>query len=70
MPSLQGQIDFVQKEYDRSKLVYKSLLEEFGEKNIPLLDKEISERLQFYAAINHSLQELETLKSKSNGSKR
>ena len=34
MASLQEQIDFIQKEHDRCKLVYNFLLKEFGQKHI------------------------------------
>ena len=67
--SLQEQLDFTLREYERSKIVYNSLLQEFGKKNIELLDKEISERLDFYRAINCSLKELKALRSNQDGDK-
>lgn len=70
MASLQEQIDFIRQEHNRCKLVYSFLLQEFGEKNIYLLDKEVSEKLHFSRAIIQSLQELKTFKAQPNGSKR
>lgn len=67
--SLQEQLDFTLREYERSKIVYNSLLQEFGKKKIELLDKEISERLYFYRAIICSLKELKALKYIQDGDK-
>ncbi len=67
MASLQQQIDFIQKEHDRCKLVYDFLLTEFGQKHIHLFDKEISEKVQFYHHVKKSLNELKTLKPDWNG---
>lgn len=69
MASLQEQLDFTLREYERSKIVYNSLLEEFGKKKIGLLDKEISERLDLYRAITCSLKELKALKYNQDGDK-
>ncbi len=66
MASLQEQIDFIQKEHDWCKLVYNFLLKEFGEKNIPLLDKEVCEKIRFSKAIINSLEELKTLRHHDN----
>jgi len=63
MASLQQQIDFIQKEHDRCKLVYDFLLREFGQKHIHLLDKEISEKMYFSRAIIKSLRNLESVKN-------
>lgn len=70
MASLQEQIDFIQQEHDRYKLVYSFLLQEFGEKNIYLLDKEVSRKIHFSQAVIYSLEELKTLKLQSNGSEK
>ena len=67
MASLQEQIDFMQKERDRCKLVYNFLLMEFGKKNISLLDKEVTEKIHFSYAIIKSLKQLKTLKTQSHG---
>jgi hypothetical protein len=66
MASLQEQINFIQKEHDRCKLVYNFLLKEFGEKNIPLLDKEVCEQIRFSKAIITSLEELKNLRHHDN----
>ncbi|HNP16895.1 MAG TPA: hypothetical protein PKL31_00570 [Fulvivirga sp.] len=66
MASLQEQINFIQKEHDRCKLVYNFLLKEFGEKNIPLLDKEVCEKIRFSKAIITSLEELKNLRRHDN----
>jgi hypothetical protein len=71
MASLQQQIDFIQKEHDRCKLVYNFLLHEFGEKNICLLAKEVTDKIHFFRATIKSLRELENFKSqKEHGSER
>lgn len=67
MPSLQEQIDFMEREYQRSKLVYRFLLREFGWKRIHLLDKEITGKVRHYEAVIHSLQKLQTSKSEKHG---
>ncbi|GAA5027403.1 hypothetical protein GCM10011506_16660 [Marivirga lumbricoides] len=67
MASLQEQIDFMQKEHDRCKLVYDFLLKEFGEKNISILDEEVSEKIHFAQAIIFSLKELQTFKMSAHG---
>ncbi len=67
MASLQEQIDFIQKEHDWCKLVYNFLLKEFGEKNISILDEEVSERIHFTKAIIFSLKELQTFKTSAHG---
>ena len=67
MPSLREQVDFIEREYQRSKLVYKFLLREFGWRRIHLLDKEITGKVRHYEEIIHSLKELQTIKSKKDG---
>lgn len=67
MPSIQEQVDFMEREYQRSKLVYRFLLREFGWKRIHLLDKEITGKVRHYKAVIASLYELQTLKSKEHG---
>lgn len=67
MPLLEEQIDFMEREYRRSKLVYNFLLKEFGWRRIHLLDKEITGKVRHYEAIIHSLQELQALKSEKHG---
>lgn len=67
MASLQEQINFIQKEHDRCKLVYNFLLKEFGEKNISLLDEEVSEKIHFTQEIIFSLKELQTFKMSAYG---
>ena len=62
MPSLQEQLDFMEREYQRSKLVYNFLLREFGWKRIHLLDKEMTGKVMHYKAVIHSLRELQNLK--------
>ncbi|MEQ9441931.1 MAG: hypothetical protein RIG62_23020 [Cyclobacteriaceae bacterium] len=63
MASLQSQIDFIQKEHDRCKLVYDFLLREFGQKHIHHFDKEISEKIDFSRAIVKSLQNLQSIRN-------
>lgn len=63
MASLQEQIDFMQLEYERCKLVYNFLFREFGTRHIHLMDKEISDKVRYYKAIIHSLQELKNIKN-------
>ena len=63
MASLQEQIDFMQLEYERCKLVYNFLFREFGWKRIHLVNKEITDKVRYYEAIIHSLQELKNIKN-------
>ena len=64
-PSLQQQIDFLSREHERCKIVYRFLHREYGRKRIHLVDKEISGQVFHYEAIIKSLQELQNLKLKN-----
>ena len=67
-PSLQQQIDFLNRELERCKIVYRFLQREYGHKRIHLVNKEILDQVFHYKAIIKSLKELQNLKSKKHES--
>ena len=65
--SLQEQIDFLHKEYERCKLVYNFLATEFGRKNLHLVDKEITNKMKHYRSILQSLHKFQSLENNGHG---